>query len=108
MILTADRVITGDGATVLEYDGAAAAVAIDDASGVILQTGTEEELKQAYGGRVKAYSGCTLLPGLVDLHVHISAWGDKPFGYAGSDFVHALITLRNARNACRTGVTTIR
>lgn len=108
MILTADRVITGDGAAVLEYAGSAAAVAIDDATGTILAVGREEELKQTYGGGVKAYSGCTLMPGLVDLHVHVSAWGDKPFGYAGSDFVHALITLRNARNAFRTGVTTLR
>ena len=37
MILTADRVITGDGATVLEYEGTGAAVAIDDTSGVILK-----------------------------------------------------------------------
>ena len=31
-----------------------------------------------------------------------------PFGYAGSDFVHAYITLRNARKAFESGVTTLR
>jgi imidazolonepropionase-like amidohydrolase len=108
MILTADRVITGDGATVLEYEGTGAAVAIDDTSGVILKVGREEEIRKTCGGGVKEYRGCTLMPGLIDLHVHISAWGNKPFGYAGSDFVHAYITLRNARSAFRTGVTTLR
>lgn len=58
--------------------------------------------------RIINAKGCYVMPGLIDLHVHISAWGDRPFGYAGNDFVHAYITLRNARRAYRNGVTTIR
>lgn len=104
MILTADRIITGDGKTVL-VDGA---VEFCEQTGEILSVGTKAELLQGYDGPVQEYPGCTLMPGLIDLHVHLSAWGDKPFGYAGSDFSHAYITLRNARNAYRTGVTTIR
>lgn len=104
MILFAERIITGDGAAVLENT----AVAVSEQDGVILDMGPLAELERQYGGTVYRYPGCTLLPGLVDLHVHLSAWGDKPFGYAGSDFSHAYITLRNARNAYKTGVTTIR
>ena len=104
MILLADRIITGDGKTVLENTAAA----VSEQDGKILAMGTPETLQAQCGGPVLRYPGCTLLPGLVDLHVHLSAWGNKPFGYAGGDFSHAYITLRNARNAYRTGVTTIR
>lgn len=104
MILLADRIITGDGKTVLENTAAA----VSEQDGKILAVGPLETLKTQCSGPVLRYPGCTLLPGLVDLHVHLSAWGDKPFGYAGGDFSHAYITLRNARNAYRTGVTTIR
>jgi len=104
MILAAERMITGDGKTVLKDTAAA----VSEATGKILAIGRLEALEARYSGAVYRYPGCTLLPGLIDLHVHLSAWGDKPFGYAGSDFSHAYITLRNARNAYRTGVTTIR
>lgn len=104
MILKADRIITGDGTSVLEGQ----AVALDDDTGMILKIADAEMLKKDYGCKAEEYPGCTLLPGLIDLHVHLSAWGDRPYGYGGSDFVHAYVTLRNARNAYRTGVTTIR
>ncbi len=104
MILAADWIVTGDGKTVLKNQAAA----VLETSGTILEIGEQEVLEAKYGEKAVAYPGCTLLPGLIDLHVHISAWGDQPFGYAGSDFTHAYITLRNARNAFRTGVTTLR
>lgn len=104
MIILAERIITGDGKTVLKNT----AVALSEQNGSILAMGPPEALEVQYGGQIYRYPGCTLLPGLVDLHVHLSAWGNKPFGYAGSDFSHAYITLRNARNAYKTGVTTIR
>ena len=104
MILSADRIITGDGRTVLEDQG----IALEAQTGQILEIARKEELESKYGQQAEEFPGCTILPGLIDLHVHLSAWGDRPFGYAGNDFVHAYITLRNARNAYKTGVTTIR
>lgn len=104
MILTADRVIIGDGSTVLEQG----AVAFCEKTGEILAVGTKERVCRSYDGPVQEYPGCTIMPGLIDLHVHLSGWSNKPFGYTGSDFSHAYITLRNARDAYQTGVTTIR
>lgn len=102
MILAAERIVTGDGKTVLKDQGI-----VLDKTGKIRQIRPLAQLKSS-GEEIREYKGCTILPGLIDLHVHISAWGDKPFGYGGSDFVHAYITLRNARRAYRTGVTCIR
>ena len=105
MIITADWLIPGDGRTVLERQ----AVALSEKDGQILEYGPVDALERKYGEKATTdYGGCTVLPGLIDLHVHISAWGDMPFGYAGSDFVHAYITLRNARKAFESGVTTLR
>ena len=105
LIITADWLIPGDGRTVLERQ----AVALSEKDGQILEYGPVDALERKYGEKATTdYGGCTVLPGLIDLHVHISAWGDMPFGYAGSDFVHAYITLRNARKAFESGVTTLR
>lgn len=104
MILAAEWLVTGDGTTVLSNQ----AVALSHETGRILEIGAKEDLEKKYGQTAVEYPGCTLLPGLIDLHVHISAWGNQPFGYASSDFVHAYITLRNARCAFQSGVTTLR
>lgn len=104
MIISADRIITGDGEQVVENS----AVAVSDDAGLILEIAPQKHLMEKYGEIVVQYPGCTLLPGLIDLHVHLSAWGRKPFGYMGGDFVHAFVTLKNARCAFQTGVTTMR
>ncbi len=104
MILAPDRVIIGDGKTVLENQ----AVAFSADSGRVLELGTTASLEAKYSEKACFAPGATLLPGLIDLHVHISGWSNIPFGYAGGDFVHTLVTLNNARSAFAGGVTTLR
>lgn len=103
MILAADRVIIGDGKTVLDHH----VVEVCDESGKIVRIIPMEKLEQEGKTPDTTYSGCTLLPGLIDMHVHISAF-NKPFGYSGSDYAHAYATLHNAERTFALGVTTLR
>ncbi|MEJ8544976.1 metal-dependent hydrolase family protein [Brevibacillus borstelensis] len=103
-LLLADRVIIGDGEQVIEE----AAVTIDE-SGRIVAVDTEEEALKKYSqADVNRYSGCTILPGLIDLHVHIGYWWSKPDAAQYTDGMIALLAASNLREALSLGVTTIR
>jgi len=57
------------------------------------------------------YPGATVLPGLIDCHVHLNLPGDgTPFPVAveESDGVLVAISVRNAHKALRSGITTLR
>ena len=72
-IIKADRIITGDGKTVLENG----AVAMDGTR--IAGVGLLEELRQRFPqADICTKEGCTLLPGLIDMHVHISGLYRRP------------------------------
>lgn len=104
MIISADRIITGDGSTVLNN----AAVLTDD-QGIIRKIGSIEQLKALNPGEhIREYAGATLLPGLIDMHVHIGYWWEKPDGFEYNDFMIAYMTLSNAHKAFAAGVTTMR
>lgn len=104
MIIIADIIITGDGSTVLHDT----AVFIGD-KGIIRKIGSAEELKTLYPDEcVKEYRGATLLPGLIDMHVHIGYWWNKPDSYEYNDFMIAYMALANAQEAFSSGVTTMR
>ncbi|MBM3456995.1 MAG: amidohydrolase family protein [Armatimonadetes bacterium] len=68
----------------------------------------------AEGARVTEYPGCTLLPGLIDTHVHLCLPAGPTHDYARrlvteeSDYRLALRSLANAQAHLRSGVTTIR
>ncbi len=103
MILSASRVITGDGKTVLEEH----AVRVRD--GKIRAVGPRRALIEAYPGEAaEHFENATLLPGLIDLHVHLGGWSGRPFDFRNNDFTLALVTARNARGVFRHGVTTLR
>ena len=67
MILTADYLVTGDGVTVIEQGG----VLIE--GGKILEVGAASALIATHPEQeVQAHPGCTLMPGMIDLHNHLA------------------------------------
>ncbi len=106
-ILKAARLIDGNGGPVSEQ---AALLLEGDA---IRQIGTAETVHAPEGARAQEidYGDATILPGLVDSHVHLIGIGD---GRAGDELVtlpDEVLTVQAAQNARRhlySGVTTVR
>ena len=103
MIITADRVIVGDGKTIHEKYG----VLVDE--GKIKRLDEAETLIREFPQEEREhYPGATILPGLIDMHVHLGNWSERPGDYRHNDFALAYITLENARRIFENGVTTVR
>jgi len=106
-ILFADRVITGDGATVVPRGR----VLIDEEGRIAaVLEGEGEGAASPPPGRpaVLDFPGCTVLPGLVDLHVHIGYWQKKPDASEYDEALIALFAAANLREALSLGVTALR
>jgi imidazolonepropionase-like amidohydrolase len=102
MILKADRIITGDGRTVLENK----AVYIDGE--VIADIDDVGALRARYPkAEFREYKG-SILPGLIDMHAHIGSWWDREDAAKFNDFVIAFFAADYVRRALAKGVTTIR
>jgi imidazolonepropionase-like amidohydrolase len=105
VVLRAPRLLDGTGARPV----ADAAVLIRD--GRVLHAGAAAELPaSAAGVEVREFPGCTLLPGLVDVHVHLvaSAGPDLAADIPGSEAERTLAAVRNARRQLDAGVTLVR
>ena len=106
-ILKADRLIDGNGGPVAEQ----AAILLE--GDAISRIGTRETVHAPEGAPVREfdYGDATILPGLVDSHVHLIGIGD---GRAGDELVtlpDEILTVQAAQNARRhlySGVTTVR
>ena len=106
-ILSAARLVDGTGGPVAE----AAAILLE--GDTIRQIGTRETVRAPDGASVQEldYGDATILPGLVDCHVHLNGIGD---GRAGDELVtlpDEVLTVQTAQNARRhlyTGVTSLR
>ena len=104
-ILTADYLITGDGKTVLENG----ALLLD--GGKIAKVDTPEALRAAYpAADVEAHPGCTLMPGMIDMHDHIGFYWDRP---DEKDFetyraMQGFFVAKRMADTLKNGVTTIR
>lgn len=105
MILTADHLVTGDGSTIIENGG------IYVQGRRILEIGAADVLKAAHPDEeVQAHPGCTLMPGMIDLHNHI----DYKFGRAETpDFekypqLQGFFVMQRMQDSLKAGVTTIR
>jgi imidazolonepropionase-like amidohydrolase len=101
--LRADRIVTGE--SVYE-DGA---ILIDE--GVVESVGSRDDVS-ADGAVTRSLDGYTLLPGLIDGHVHITG-PDPAVGAVEDLFQHSTseVTIRaleNARKTIEAGVTTVR
>ena len=103
MILKADRIITGDGSTVLEGKSL---YFKDD---LISEIGDFSALTEKHPEScVKEYSGATLLPGFIDMHAHIAEYGDRSDAASYNDYKVAYFAASYAKKAFAKGVTTIR
>ncbi|MEI5100961.1 amidohydrolase family protein [Streptomyces sp. PmtG] len=106
MLINAGRVLTWPRGTYLT-DGA---VLVKD--GVIAAVGTREELRAAHPGEpVRHYADGTLMPGLIDAHVHLACdGGPGPVAVLEqSDEAALLAAMRGrAEQMLRSGVTTAR
>ncbi|MDO5299132.1 MAG: amidohydrolase family protein [Clostridia bacterium] len=103
MILTAQRMITGDGTAILENQ----AVLVRE--GRIARIAPLAVLEAENADEpVVSFEDCTLLPGLIDMHVHLGNWGNRPGDYRNNDYMHAYVAASNARSVLKNGVTTIR
>ena len=106
-LIKAARLIDGTGDAPLER----AAVLMD--GDLITAVGTEESVVPPEGARVQEfdYEGATLLPGLVDCHVHLIGLADGRKGDELALLPDEVLTLQAARNArahLYSGVTTVR
>ena len=103
MIITAKTIITGDGKTVIP----GGAVCFD--ADRIIETGPAESIQRKYPDHeIIKYGSATILPGLIDMHVHLAYWlmrSDKEFY---DDYLVAYQALNNAQRALFSGVTTVR
>ena len=106
-ILKAARLVDGNGGPVAEQ----AAILLD--GDTIKQIGTKETVQAPDGASAREidYGDATILPGLVDCHVHLIGIGD---GRAGDDLVtlpDEVLTVQAAQNVRKhlySGVTTVR
>ncbi len=106
-LLKASRLIDGNGGTVAEQP----AILLEN--DIVRQIGTKETVEIPQGATVDEfdYSDATILPGLVDCHVHVNGIGD---GRAGDELVQLpdeVLTVQSAQNVRKhlySGVTTIR
>ena len=105
-LIKAARLIDGTGAAPLERG----AVLIE--GDTIRAVGTEEAVVPPQGAKVQelVYEG-TVLPGLIDCHVHLNGIGDGRSGDDLSTLPDEVLTLQSARNArahLYAGATTVR
>ena len=104
MIIAARYLMTGDGKSVLENKAV-----LTGTDGKIKRIGAKETLMKDFPEEeYKDYGDATLLPGLFDMHVHLSYWYSQPdsFNY-GSQLV-MLYALQHAQSAFERGITSVR
>lgn len=105
-IIAADRLLDGTGAEPVERSG----LVIE--GGVIQEVGPVGTLHRPSGGaRRLDFPGATLLPGLIDCHVHLTfSASHRPLDeLLGEDERTLLLrAMRNAQTALRAGITTVK
>ncbi len=106
-LIRSGSLFDGTGSPVVEQ----AAILIE--GDIIRAVGPENEVRPPDGANVREfnYPGQTVLPGLVDCHVHLIGFGDGRSGDELALLPDELLTLQAARNArvhLESGVTTVR
>lgn len=106
LILKTDRAIIGDGKQVIEN----AAVVVGD-DGTIKDFGTWSEIMERHPeAPVQVKENCTILPGMIDMHVHIGFYDRRQDADAiRHNLGHkTLIAYKNMQDALSVGITTLR
>ncbi|GCF94594.1 amidohydrolase [Enterococcus florum] len=102
-LLKAEKVITGDGKTVIEQGG------VVYQREQIVAVGKAEELEKEYpAAEVQEYPEGTILPGLMDAHIHLGYYWTQPDLHRYNDFMIAYYAQKQAEICLEKGVTTIR
>nr|WP_308624335.1 amidohydrolase family protein [uncultured Eisenbergiella sp.] len=103
-MLVADRLIIGDGKTVIEQG----AVVLRGKR--ILAAGRAEELRRLFPEEEIRLPGCTLMPGMIDMHTHIGYYyGEKNAERLAEDrMLRAYFIGKRMEDTLKAGVTTIR
>ena len=103
-MLVADRVIVGDGKRVIEQG----AVVLDGKRSRAV--GTADELRRRFPEKEIRLEGCTLMPGMIDMHTHIGYYyGEKNADRLAEDRVlRAYFIGKRMEDTLKAGVTTIR
>jgi imidazolonepropionase-like amidohydrolase len=104
VVIRGARIITGSGAEPIEHG------ALVFEGERIVTVGRESELQSPHGAHTIDADGMTLMPGLIDCHVHLnSRWGyDVLDLLQTSPSLGLLYTVPNARATLDAGVTTVR
>ena len=103
MIITAKRLITGDGKTVIDHG----ALLIKGDS--IADVGIITDLKALYPEEpVVDYGDAAMLPGLIDMHVHVGHWFNRSNPELYDNYLVGFMALDYVQRALQSGVTTLR
>ncbi len=104
--IRADRLIDGAGAMMRD-----AALVIEDERILGCFTGEAPAASEGQPTTELAFPGCTILPGMIDTHVHLNLPGDGlslEDAVREDDGVLVAISMANAVRALRAGITTVR
>jgi imidazolonepropionase-like amidohydrolase len=103
MIISAQTLITGDGKTVLKDSGV---LIVKDKITAVDKTAA---LLSAHPNEMHTdYGAATILPGLIDMHVHLALYAFRHDEKLYTDHLKAYLALSNAQRLLRNGVTTVR
>lgn len=106
--IKAERIIRGDGEVI---EGPAVLISTD---GRITSLGPVDQVPVPVGATIIDASGCTLMPGMMDLHLHLTQWNVMTFkNYRAAAFevtpqLQMLYALLHAQMCLEMGFTTLR
>lgn len=103
ILLKAKKVITGDGKTIIEDGG------VVFENDTIKAVGKAEKLSAEFPqAEIRDYGNGTILPGLMDAHIHLGYYWTQPGLHRYNDFMIAYYAQKQAETCLAKGVTTIR
>lgn len=103
ILLKAQKLITGDGKTIIEDGG------VVFENDTIKAVGKAEKLSAEFPqAEIRDYGNGTILPGLMDAHIHLGYYWTQPDLHRYNDFMIAYYAQKQAETCLAKGVTTIR